>query len=281
MNKVAVVTDSTATIPADVISDMGIHVVPLTLVWGEETFLDGVEVTAEQFYERLQSDTNFPSTTQPSALEFENAYKTVADNHDSILVITISSELSGTYNSAVQAKEMMDGIDIEIIDTKTMPMSAGFIVLAAAMAAKEGKGLSECASIAKEANDNVGVLVALDTLEYLHRGGRIGGARKLLGGALNIKPILTVQDGIVQDAGKVRTKKKALRHLVDTVSAELEGKTNIRLAGLHASAYADCEKMLGQLVDIVKPTQSLITELSPVVGAHAGPGAIGIAWIHD
>ncbi|MBI78954.1 MAG: EDD domain protein [Gammaproteobacteria bacterium] len=281
MGKVAIVTDSTATIPADVISDLGIHVVPLTLVWGEETYLDGVEVTAEQFYERLQSDTNFPSTTQPSALEFENVYKTIANNYDSILVITISSELSGTYNSAVQAKDMMNDINIEIIDTKTMSMAAGFIVLAAAKAAKEGKGLSECTSIAKEANQNVGVLVALDTLEYLHRGGRIGGARKLLGGALNIKPILTVQDGIVSESGKVRTKKKALRYLIDTVSVELEGKTNVRLSGLHASQYADCEKILGELVDIVNPTQSLITELSPVVGAHAGPGAIGIAWMHD
>jgi len=280
-NNVAVVVDSTSTIPGEVVGQYGIHVIPLTLVWGEETFLDGVDMSASDFYEKLRNDPVFPSTTQPSVAEFEQLYKKISNDTNNILVITLSGELSGTLNSAVQAKSLLPDINIEIIDTRTMSMAAGYVALAAAREAKSGSSMEECIKAARVANENVGVLVTLDSLEYLHRGGRIGGAGKLLGGALNIKPILTVDDGIVQDAGKVRTRKKALKHLIDSVTDAVSGKTNIRLAGLHASSLEDAQYVLDECSKAVGAIESLMTELSPVVGAHVGPGGVGIAWSFD
>ena len=280
-NNVAVIVDSTSTIPDDVIREYGMHVIPLTLVWGNETFLDGVDMSASEFYDKLRSDPVFPSTTQPSVAEFEELYKRVGGEASDILVVTLSGELSGTLNSAVQAKSMMPDMSIEIIDTRTMSMAAGYVALAAARVARAGGSLAECVEAAKAANENVGVLVTLDSLEYLHRGGRIGGARKLLGGALNIKPILTVADGIVQDAGKVRTRRKALKHLITSVTDAVDGKSGVRLAGLHASSPDDAAFVLEECSAAVNAVETLMTELSPVVGAHVGPGGVGIAWSFD
>ena len=280
-NNVAVIVDSTSTIPDDVIREYGMHVIPLTLVWGNETFLDGVDMSASEFYDKLRSDPVFPSTTQPSVAEFEELYKRVGGEASDILVVTLSGELSGTLNSAVQAKSMMPDMSIEIIDTRTMSMAAGYVALAAAREAKAGGSLAECVEAAKAANENVGVLVTLDSLEYLHRGGRIGGARKLLGGALSIKPILTVGDGIVQDAGKVRTRRKALKYLIDSVTEAVGGKSGVRLAGLHASSPNDAAFVLEECSAAVNAVETLMTELSPVVGAHVGPGGVGIAWSSD
>ncbi len=280
-NNVAIVVDSTSTIPEGIVREYGIHVIPLTLVWGNDTYLDGVEMSAGDFYDRLRDDPVFPSTTQPSVAEFEELYKSIGSSASDILVITLSGELSGTLNSAVQAKSLITETNIEIIDTRTMSMAAGYVALAAARQAKSGGSLEECANAARAANDNVGVLVTLDSLEYLHRGGRIGGARKLLGGALNIKPILTVEDGIVQDAGKVRTRRKALKHLIDSVVEAVAGKEGIRLAGLHASSPDDAAYVLEECNKAVGAVETLLTELSPVVGAHVGPGGVGIAWSFD
>ena len=277
-NNVAIVVDSTSTIPEEIVSQYDIHVIPLTLIWGEETFLDGIDMSASEFYERLRKDPIFPSTTQPSVSEFEQLYRKIGSDASDILVITLSGELSGTLNSAMQAKSLLPDINIEIIDTRTMSMAAGYVALAAAREAKAGSSLEQCVNAARLANDNVGVLVTLDSLEYLHRGGRIGGARKLLAGALNIKPILTVDDGIVQDAGKVRTRRKALKHLIESVTDAVSGKNNIRLAGLHASSLDDAKYVLDECSKAVDPVESLMTELSPVVGAHVGPGGVGIAW---
>ena len=279
-NNVAVVVDSTSTIPDEIVSEYGIHVIPLTLVWGDETFLDGVDMSASEFYDRLRNDSVFPSTTQPSVAEFEQLYRKIGSDGSDILVVTLSGELSGTLNSAVQAKSLLPDLDIEIIDTRTMSMAAGYVALAAAREAKAGSNLQICVDAAHAANENVGVLVTLDSLEYLHRGGRIGGASKLLGGALNIKPILTVSDGIVQDAGKVRTRRKALKHLIDSVTDAVGGKDDIRLAGLHASSPDDAQYVLDECSKIVGSVENLMTELSPVVGAHVGPGGVGIAWAY-
>jgi DegV family protein with EDD domain len=198
-----------------------------------------------------------------------------------VLVLVLSAELSGTLDSATQARKLLPEIQIEIVDTRTTAMAMGYVVLAAARAAEKGKSLEECAQLARGMLDKVGVLMTVDTLEYLHRGGRIGGARKLLGNALNVKPVLTVKDGVVAEAGKVRTRKKAIRHIVDSVSAAVEGKQNIRLAALHAAAPDDAAVMLKMASERVNPVEKHLAELSPVVGAHAGPGTVGLVWCTD
>ena len=281
-SRIAIVVDSTAQIPAEVVQQYGIHVIPQTLVWGTETFHDDVDITPTEFYNRLRNDPVFPTTSQASVREFQELLTSVvADAEEGVLVMVLSGELSGTLNSARQARALLPEMQIEIVDTRTMAMAMGYVVLAAARAAEKGKSLAECAQLARGMLDKVGVLITVDTLEYLHRGGRIGGASKLLGSALNIKAVLTVKDGVVAEAGKVRTRKKAIRHVVDAVSAAVEGKQNIRLAALHAAAPDDAAVMLKMASERVNPVEKHLAELSPVVGAHVGPGTVGLVWCTD
>jgi DegV family protein with EDD domain len=281
-SRIAIVVDSTAQIPVELAEEYGIHVIPQTLVWGTETFKDDVDITPTEFYDRLRDDPVFPTTSQANEREFQELLTSVgADAEEGVLVMVLSGELSGTLNSATQARKLLPEMQIEIVDTRTMAMAMGYVVLAAARAAEKGKSLAECAQLARGMLDKVGILITVDTLEYLHRGGRIGGASKLLGNALNIKAVLTVKDGVVAEAGKVRTRKKAIRHVVDAVSAAVEGKQNIRLAALHAAAPDDAAVMLKMASERVNPVEKHLAELSPVVGAHVGPGTVGLVWCTD
>ena len=281
-SRTAIVVDSTAQMPAELVQQHGIHVIPQTLVWGAETFHDDVDITPAQFYDRLREDPVFPTTSQASVREFQELLTSVgAGAEEGVLVVVLSGELSGTLNSATQARALLPEMQIEIVDTRTTAMAMGFVVLAAARAAEAGKSLAECTHLVRSALDRVGMFLTVETLEYLHRGGRIGGARKLLGNALKIKPVLTVKDGLVQEAGKVRTRKKALRHVVDEVSAAVEGKENIRLAALHAAARDDAAALLQTASERLNPIEAHLAELSPVVGAHVGPGTVGLAWCTD
>ena len=281
-SRIGIVVDSTAQIPTELVNQYDIHVIPQTLVWGTETFYDSVDITPTEFYERLRDDPVFPTTSQVTVREFQELLTSVgSESEEGVLVIILSGELSGTLNSATQARGLLPEMQIEIVDTRTTAMATGYVALAAARAAEEGKSLLECAEVAREAMDRVGVFMTMDTLEYLHRGGRIGGARKLLGNALNVKPILTVKDGVVAEAGKVRTRKKAMRHVLDAVSAAVTGKENIRLAALHAVAPEDAAELLQDASQRLKPVETHLSELSPVVGAHVGPGTIGLVWYTD
>ena len=281
-SRIAIVVDSTAQIPAELVQQHGIHVIPQTLVWGTETFHDDVDITPAQFYDRLRDDSVFPTTSQASVREFQELLTSVgAGAEEGVLVVVLSGELSGTLNSATQARALLPEMQIEIVDTRTTSMAMGYVALAAARAAERGNSLAECVQLARGMLDKVGVFLTVDTLDYLHRGGRIGGARKLFGNALNIKPVLTVKDGVVQEAGKVRTRKKALRHVVDAVSAEVEGKENIRIAALHAAAPDDAAALLQTARERMNPVEAHSGELSPVVGAHVGPGTVGLGWCVD
>lgn len=277
-SKISIVVDSTAQIPKTLVREHNIHVIPQTLIWGEQTFLDDVDITPAEFYSRLKTDAEFPTTSQATVQEFHELFSRVGKGVEGVLAIVVSSEMSGTLNSAISAKNLLPEMKIEIIDTRTTAMALGFIALAAARASEQGKSMDDSAQVARDCIDRVGVYITVDTLDYLHRGGRIGGARKLLGTALKIKPILTVREGIVQEGGKVRTRKKALLQLVENVAKHTEGKPNIRLSALHAAAPQDAAYLLDMAKERLTPEETHLTELSPVVGAHVGPGSVGLAW---
>lgn len=281
-SRIAIVVDSTAQIPAEVVKQYGIHVIPQTLVWGTETFYDDVDITPTEFYNRLRDDPVFPTTSQASAQEFKELLTSVGEGaKDGVLVVVLSGELSGTLNSAIQARQMLPDMQIEIVDTRTIAMASGYSALAAARAAEQGKTLAECTKVAQGTMEKVGVFITVETLDYLHRGGRLGGASKLLGNVLNIKPVLTVKDGVVAEAGKVRTRKKALRYVVDEVAANVQGKENIRLSALHAAAPEDAAAILKAASELINPVETYVAELSPVVGSHVGPGTVGLVWCTD
>jgi DegV family protein with EDD domain len=279
MSPVAVVTDSTTYIPKEVMADLPITVAPQILIWGEQTYRDGVDIQPEEFYTRIKKTTVMPTTSQVTIANFKEVFERLLDQGYDILALLISAKLSGTIDSAVQAREMLSSNRIEIVDSFTTAMAEGYQVLTVARAAKEGAGLAECVALAEKARNHTGVVFAVDTLEFLHRGGRIGGASRFLATALNIKPILEVTGGAVEGIERVRTRRKSLERVIEIIEERIAGRTPVRLATLHANALDDAREILEMASGRLKPVESVFAEVSPVVGNHAGPGTVGLAFM--
>lgn len=278
MSELALITDSTAYIPEELIQQYNIHVVPQVLIWGETSYLDGVDIQPSEFYRRLEDSEVHPTTSQATVASFHSIFEPLVAKNIPILTIVLSEKLSGTLQSAKQAKDMFPGAVIELLDSRTTAMAMGFQVLAAARAHAAGASFEETIAVAKRARDHTGLFFVVDTLEYLHRGGRIGGASKLFGTALNIKPLLHVDDGRVESFAKVRTKSKAFDRMLDVVAEKLEGEDTIRLATLHAAAESEAVQILAEAEKRLDSVESMITVVSPVVGNHTGPGTVGIGY---
>ena len=279
--KVAVVMDSTANLSPDMLAEYDIETIPLNLIWGGKSYRDGVDITTADFYQRLASSSDLPTTSQPSIGDFFELYQKVAETADSIVCITLSSDLSGTYASATGAAEMMEGVPIEVIDSRSVSVGHGYITLAAARAVQAGASLEEAARAARDLIPGVNVYFAVDTLEYLHRGGRIGGASWLIGSALSIKPVLQIDEGKIDDLARVRTKKKALSYLVDLAVEKYGGQKNIHLAVVDAVAPKEARLLGKELQERLNPVEMIYSELSPVVGTHAGPGTVGFGGYYE
>lgn len=281
MSKVAVVTDSTAYLPPDLVEAYHLTITPQILIWGEETFQDGVDIQPAEFYERLKNTKVMPTTSQVPVVTMQNTFEKLLEAGYDVLGIFISSKFSGTIQSAMQAKEALaKAADrIAIVDSLSTSMGMGFQVLMAARAAQAGESLQECQRIAEEARQRTGVFFVVDTLEFLHRGGRIGGAQALLGSALNIKPVLTIVDGRIETADKVRTKGKAVARMIDLAVESASGKTPVRLAALHANAEAEAQQILQEVTARLNPIEQMLATVSPVIGTHTGPGTVGLAFL--
>jgi DegV family protein with EDD domain len=279
MSQVAIVTDSTAYIPKDLLINHKITVAPQVLIWGNETFLDGVDIQPEEFYNRLKKATIMPSTSQVTIASFKDIFSNLLDEGKQVLALLISDKLSGTINSAIQAREMLPDTPIEIIDSQTTAMALGFQVLTTARAAESGASLAECKALAEKAAQHVGVIFAVDTLEFLHRGGRIGGGSRFLGTVLNMKPILEVTGGRVEGIERVRTRSKSLNRVVEIVEERVGNRQPVRLASLHANSPEDARLLLDMVNTRFNAVESIISEVSPVVGTNAGPGTVGVAFM--
>ena len=277
MPRIAVVTDSTAYLPPELVAQYGIHVIPLQLIWGDETLLDGVTTDPPTFYERLIRSADIPTTSQPSAGDFADLFAEVARDADGIVGVFISTELSGTVASALAAQELLPDLPIEVVDSRLTTMGLGFVALAAARAAAEGKGLAEVAAAARELVPRMNVLFVVETLEYLHRGGRIGGASCLLGSALRIKPLLHLTEGRIDAMERVRTKRKAVGRMLE-VMAERVGNAPVHVSVFHANALEEASRLREQVRERFPYTELHLAELSPVIGTHVGPGTVGLAF---
>jgi DegV family protein with EDD domain len=279
MKKVAVVTDSTAYIPKELVQKYDLRIAPQVLVWGDQTYKDGVDIQPGEFYTRLAGNKVMPSTSQASPQSFHEIYCELLDKGYEILAILLSEKLSGTIASAIQAKELIGDASIEIFDSQTTAMAMGFQVLEVARAAEAGASMQECLALAEKNRDHTGVVFAVDTLEFLHRGGRIGGASRFLGTALSLKPILGISDGQVVAIDKVRTRKKSLNYLLDLLQNRIGDQKPVRIASLHANAQEDARYLVGEAVRLFDPVEVIFSEVSPVVGTHAGPGTVGLAYM--
>ena len=280
MSKIALVTDSTCSMPKEMIDKYNITVAPQVLIWGNETFEDGVNITPSEFYTRLKKATVMPSTSQATIGKFLEIYTSLLDQDYQILSILLSSKLSGTVNSAVQAKAMLPpDAPVEIIDSNSTAMAMGFHLLSVERAIEQGASLAESFELAQKASQNTGLFFAVATLEFLHRGGRIGGASRFLGTVLNFKPILELRDGRVEAAERVRTRTKSLNRIVELVEEHIGGRTPVRLASLHASAPEDAKIVLEEATKKLNPVESYSSEVSPAIGANIGPGVVGLVYM--
>jgi DegV family protein with EDD domain len=275
------VTDSTCDIPRELVEQYNIHVVPQILIMGDKTWLDGVDIDSPTFYELLRTSPDFPASSQPHVTSFQDLFVELAQEADGIAAILVSDELSGTINSAQVAAANLPEIPIEIIDSRAVSLQLGFIVLAAAQAAATGADLQTVVAAAREMMAKVKILFLVDTLEYLHRGGRIGAAARLFGTALKLKPVLEIRDGIVQPVTRVRTRRKALDKVLDLVAEQLGGAQGAYMAVLHIAAPEEAVQFAEQLEERFHPVKIISGECGPVLGTHAGPGTVGVAFYTD
>jgi len=265
MKKVALLTDSSAYIPQELIEDLNISVVPLTLHWDDKSYYDGVDIQAEEFYTRLAKSSTIP-------------IKLLKEGYD-VLALLISSGISGTVGSAMQAKKNFPDASIEIVDSQLVSMALGFMVLEAARAAKAGISLAKCKAIAEAAFSKIGVFFTVDTLKYLNKGGRINTAKRLLGSALNIKPLMEIRGGKIELLESVISRKKAIQRMLDLTAKRIDGSRPVRIAAFHALAEAEALSMLETAKERFQPIESILTEVSPVIGTHTGPGTLSIAYM--
>jgi DegV family protein with EDD domain len=278
MSKVVVLTDSTAYIPQEYIDTLPIVVLPLIVTWDGKSYRDGIDITPKEFYTRLEKSTTLPTTSQVSVKSFQDKFKELLDKGNEVLVLPISSGISGSVYSAFQAKESFKDDPVEVIDTKLVSMALGFQVLTVARAAKAGASLAECKALALEAYNHIGVYFTVDTLKYLHAGGRIGGAKRLLGTALKIKPILAIRDGKIDAVKSVITSAKAIQAMVDLVAHDIEGKTPVRISVFHANVPEIAQELQDRIVKQFGAVEGILSWVSPVVGSHVGPGTLSIAY---
>lgn len=272
-SRVAIVTDSTADLPSQLVKARGITVVPLTLNFEGRSLLDGVEIRPSEFYRKLPNATTHPTTSQPSPGRFAEAYTELLNDHDAIVSIHISERLSGTYASAVQGAEMVDASRVHVIDSQLVSMSLGLLTLAATEMAAQGSDAAAIAERITRMREQVQTYFSVATLEFLRRGGRIGRASAMLGSVLQVKPVLCIRDGLVTPLERVRTFDRALNRVVELTRDVNHGKGLCVIVG-HADAESDAERVARELEPVTETL--MIQPLGPVVGAHAGPGVVGV-----
>ncbi len=279
MKKVAIVTDSSAYLPQGIVDDLGLHVVPLTLHWEDKSYHDGIDIKAEEFYQQLSAAKSIPTTSQPPVDVFDRLFEKLLNEDFAVFALLISSGISGTFASALQAKSNFPGAPLEVMDTQLVSMALGFMVLAAARAAEDGASLAECVALAEEAYPKIGVYFTVDTLKYLNKGGRINTASRLLGAALDIKPIMEIRDGKIELVESVRSRKKSLQRMLEMVDRDISGREPVRISTFHAAAEEDCNRLMQEAVERFYPIETISTYVSPVIGSHTGPGTLSIAYM--
>lgn len=273
--RVRVVTDSTSDLPSQLASDLGIVVVPLNVQFGEQVYQDGVNLSADDFYVKLKGSPTLPTTSQPSAGAFAQIYERLSSETQFILSLHISKKLSGTYHSAMLGKETTErDCHIEVIDSLQASMGLGLMAIAAARVAQAGAGLDELVGMLQQAIPRIHLFGVVDTLEYLHKGGRIGKAQALLGSLLKVKPIIGCQDGETCALGRVRTWHKALNRLSEMVM----GFRDIEeLAIMRSDNSEEADAYMGRLKSLLPQTRFFRAQFGPVIGTYMGPGSLGIA----
>jgi DegV family protein with EDD domain len=275
---VRIVTDSTADLPLEFAHALGISVVPLSVIFGEEVFREGVEISHDLFYDKLISGKELPTTSAPSVGDFLEVYEPLLKETDEIVSVHISSKLSATYNNACQAAEFLAdrGARIEVVDSRVVSLGLTFVAVAAARAAREGGDIDQVRAAAESTIERIRIYILLDTLEYVRRGGRIGRARAFLGAMLRVKPMLALRDGEVHPHERVRTK----RHAMDRLFQIATSYPNVREVAIgYSTNPQDAHDFQQRLAEVMPHVNIWTARFGPVIGTHGGPGVLGLGLL--
>lgn len=275
--RIALVTDSTANLYPELAAERRIYVAPLYILWGEASLKDGVDITDAELFSRLAETDDIPKTSQVAPQDFVALFEEAraAENADEVVCAVLSSELSGTYASAIQAKETVD-FPVHVVDTRQTSWALGFAMLSAADARDKGSTPAEIVQVIEDVSARTSLLFTIESLEYLHRGGRIGNAARLVGSALNIKPVLELVDGVVSTVDKVRSRKRAAEHLVKVAAQRAAGCPVTRFAVIHGGCEDEAQDVLKHATEALQPTETYLSYATAVLGVHTGPGALGV-----
>lgn len=277
MARVRVISDSSCDLPEEFVRQYDIEIVSLSIRFGDEEFTDRVDLTPAQFWAKCKASKTLPATAAPSPGSFQAAYERAKqDGYDAVIAITLSAALSATHQAAVIASEAVsETIPVRVVDSKAASMALGLVVLDVAELAQRGATLEELVEHAEQAIDKVGVIAMLDTLEHLVKGGRIGGARALIGQVLAIKPLIELSNGVVAEAGRQRTRAKALA----AIAAVARTHTPLRRLAIVHGDSSERPALEALIADIPIEFPLIIADMGPTVGTHGGPGIIGVAWL--
>jgi len=283
-HRVALVTDSTCDIPRDIARSHDIIIVPQMLIWGTEELRDHIDISPKEFYERLTRDPVHPSSSQTDIRTFRQLFEELRDaGIQEILLILLSDQFSGTISSARQASELVQGVTVHIVNSMTASMGLGFQVLAAARARAEGGTVADMIAAAEAVRERIHLLLSVETLEYLHRGGRIGGEAKLIGTAQQLKPMLEVNArlGRVEPVERTRTRRRAIQRLYEVFCERVDPARPARIAVMHGNALEDAEALAERVRNDYNLIELIVTSTSPVIGVHTGPGALGLCGYNE
>lgn len=274
---IKIVTDSTAYLPEEVVQRYNISVIPLNVLFGERSYKEGRDLSHEQFYKMLAQVKDLPTTSQPSVGEFHALYSELVQDGSEVISIHISSKLSGTVDSALMACKDLPEAKISVVDSLSTAIGLELMVVAAAEAVAAGQSRAEVVALLERMVREIRLFFVVDTLEYLQKGGRIGGAAALVGTLLNVKPILCLKEGRVEPLDKVRTKRKAVNRILDAMLEEFGSKEPVRVAVGHAIALEEGEMLLEKARSSLNCSTLSISQIGPAIGTHTGPGALGLA----
>lgn len=279
--KIAIVTDSTGYIPSDLIEKHNIHIVPLSVVFGDESYREGIDMSTEAFYEKVRTTEDLPTTSQPAIGTFIETYETLAEDHDAIISIHLSKKFSGTYDAAKSAGEMVKNVKVYPYDSELSAMPQGFYALAAAEMASEGQSVEAILQKLNEMKNNTRAYFMVDDLSHLQRSGRLNSAQKLFGSLLNIKPVLHIVDGLIVPFEKIRTRKKALNRIMGMLEEDVTTKNVRRVVFIHANREEEAMKLRDQFSEKHPEIETMISYFGPVLGTHIGEGSLGVTWYSE
>lgn len=276
--KIAIVTDTTAYIPNELLEQYNIYTIPLSVTFGDETFREGLDITTEEFYRRVQEEEDLPTTSQPAIGSFIQLFEQLAEQYDAVFSIHLSKRFSGTYDAAKSAGDMVENIEVYPYDTELSAMPQGLFAIAASELAAEGKNTTEIIAYLDEMKEKSRAYFLVEDLSHLQRGGRLNKGQALLGSILNIKPVLHIVDGLIVPFEKIRTRKKAIKRIMSMLEEDVQNKDVKRVVFIHANNFSSAEELQKNFTSKHPQIETIISYFGPVIGTHLGEGSLGVCW---